>query len=449
MSRTEFVGNREYFPGIGQIGYEGPESGNALAFKAYDRSRIVAGKTMEEHLRFAVCYWHSFCATGADPFGPGTRTQPWSEEGDTVRRANDRLDAAFEFFSKLNVPFWCFHDFDLAAEGGNVAESEKNLQEMVQLAKERQQATGIQLLWGTANLFSNPRFMNGAATNPDFSVLTWAAAQVKAALDATVELGGQNYVFWGGREGYACLQNTDTRREMEHLAIFLEKARDYGRSIGFNGNFLIEPKPMEPMKHQYDFDAQTVIGFLRHYGLDSDFKLNIEANHATLAGHSFAHDLRMCVDAGLLGSIDANRGDPQNGWDTDQFPLDLYDCVHGMMEVLENGGISPGGLNFDAKIRRESTDPEDLFIAHIGGMDTFARGLLIADRILADPRMNHLRSGRYRSFDTVDGQQFENGQLDLAALRDLAARSAEPTQISGKQELLENLINDHIGGAWM
>jgi xylose isomerase len=428
-----FVGKREYFPGIGQIGYEGPKSDNALAFKAYDRSRIVAGKSMEEH---------------ADPFGPGTRVQPWSAEGDAERRAEDRLDAAFEFFTKLNVPFWCFHDFDLAAEASNVADSEKNLQTMVNLAKERQQATGMQLLWGTANLFSNPRFMNGAATNPDFSVLTWAAAQVKAALDATVELGGQNYVFWGGREGYACLQNTDTRRETEHLAIFLEKARDYGRSIGFEGNFLIEPKPMEPMKHQYDFDAQTVIGFLRHHGLDGDFKLNIEANHATLAGHSFAHDLQMCADAGLLGSIDANRGDPQNGWDTDQFPLDLYDCVHGMMVVLQNGGIGSGGLNFDAKIRRESTDPEDLFVAHIGGMDTFARGLLIAERILADPRMSELRDGRYRSFNSGDGQRFENGELGLAALRNLAADGDEPKQISGKQELVENLINDHIVGNW-
>jgi xylose isomerase len=315
---------------------------------------------------------------------------------------------------------------------------------MVGLAKERQQATGMQLLWGTANMFSNPRFMNGASTNPDFAVLTYAAAQVKAALDATVELGGLNYVFWGGREGYACLQNTDTRRELAHMAMFLEKARDYGRSIGFEGTFLIEPKPMEPMKHQYDFDAQTVIGFLRHHGLAGDFKLNIEANHATLAGHTFAHDLRMCADAGLLGSIDANRGDPQNGWDTDQFPLDLYDCVHGMMVVLENGGLGTGGLNFDAKIRRESTDLEDMFIAHIGGMDSFARGLLIADRVLADPRMSELRQGRYSSFDSGDGKRFENGELDLGALRDLAASGKEPEQVSGKQELVENLINDHV-----
>jgi xylose isomerase len=444
MSRTVFVGETEYFPGIGRIGFEGPESDNPLAFKTYDPDRVIAGKTMEEHLRFAVCYWHTFCATGADPFGPGTRIQPWAHKSKPMDRSRDRVDAAFEFFTKLNVPFWCFHDFDLSSEGNSVAESEKNLQTMVALAKERQQATGMKLLWGTSNLFSNPRFMNGAATNPDFAVVTFAAAQVKAALDATVELGGSNYVFWGGREGYACLQNTDTRRELEHFAMFLEKSRDYGRSIGFNGTFLIEPKPMEPMKHQYDFDAQTVIGFLRHHGLAGDFKLNVEANHATLAGHSFAHDLRMCTDAGLLGSIDANRGDPQNGWDTDQFPLDLYDCVHGMMVVLEDGGIKSGGLNFDAKVRRESTDLDDLFIAHIGGMDSFARGLLVAERVLADPRMDELRYGRYRSFDSGAGKRFEDGELDLTALRDIAAAGGEPAQVSGKQELVENLINDHL-----
>lgn len=444
MNRKVFIGDREYFPDIGQIQYEGPESGNVLAFKAYDPARIVAGKTMEEYLRFAVCYWHTFCAEGADPFGPGTRRHAWSERADAMDRSRDRLDAAFEFFSKLNVPFWCFHDFDLSSEGVSVGESEKNLCAMVELAGERQRETGLRLLWGTANLFSHPRYMNGAATNPDFAVVARAAAQVKAALDATVALGGGNYVFWGGREGYACLQNTDTRRELEHMAMFLEKARDYGRSIGFDGTFLIEPKPMEPMKHQYDFDAQTVIGFLRHYGLAGDFKLNIEANHATLAGHPFAHDLRMAADAGLLGSIDANRGDPQNGWDTDQFPLDLYDCVHGMMVVLEAGGLGSGGLNFDAKVRRESTDIEDMFIAHIGGMDSFARGLLIADSVRRDPRMRTLAQERYSSFDSGDGKRFENGELDLAALRDIAADSAEPEQISGKQELVENLINDHI-----
>ena len=444
MERSVFKGDQEFFPGIGRIAYEGPGSDNPLAFKTYDPGREVAGKTMEEHLRFAVCYWHTFCASGADPFGPGTRHQAWATKSDAMDRSRDRLDAAFEFFTKLNVPFWCFHDFDMSSEGASVAESEANLRAMVELAKERQAETGMRLLWGTANLFSHPRFMNGASTNPDFAVLARAAAQVKAALDATVELGGGSYVFWGGREGYACLQNTDTRRELEHMAMFLEKARDYGRSIGFEGTFLIEPKPMEPMKHQYDFDAQTVIGFLRHHGLAGDFKLNIEANHATLAGHTFAHDLRMAADADLLGSIDANRGDPQNGWDTDQFPLDLYDCVHGMLVVLESGGLAPGGLNFDAKVRRESTDAEDLFIAHIGGMDAFARGLLVADTLLGSPEFTALRDDRYASFDSGDGQRFEKGELSLADLRDIAAASEEPAQSSGKQELVENLVNDAI-----
>ncbi|MDE0128966.1 MAG: xylose isomerase [Gammaproteobacteria bacterium] len=444
MNRSVFIGDREYFPGIARIQHEGPESDNPLAFKTYDPSRAVGGKTMEEHLRFAVCYWHTFCATGGDPFGPGTRVHPWAEKGDPIDRSRERVDAAFEFFTKLNVPFWCFHDFDLASEGGSVADSEKNLEQMVGMARERQDATGMKLLWGTANVFSHPRYMNGASTNPDFAVVAYAASQVKAAIDATVELGGENYMFWGGREGYACLQNTDTRRELEHMAMFLSKARDYGRSVGFKGTFLVEPKPMEPMKHQYDFDALTVIGFLRQHGLAGDFKLNVEANHATLAGHAFAHDLRMAADAGLLGSIDANRGDPQNGWDTDQFAMDLYDCVHAMMVVLEYGGLGNGGLNFDARVRRESTDLEDLFIGHIGAMDAFARGLLVADRVLADPRMSELRYGRYRSFDSGDGKRFEDGELSLGDLRDVAAANGEPRRRSGKQELVENLINDCI-----
>ncbi|MCY3987440.1 MAG: xylose isomerase [Gammaproteobacteria bacterium] len=444
MNRSVFIGDREYFPGIARIQHEGPESDNPLAFKTYDPSRVVGSKTMEEHLRFAVCYWHTFCATGGDPFGPGTRVHPWAEKGDPMDRSRERVDAAFEFFTKLNVPFWCFHDFDLASEGGSVADSEKNLEQMVGMARERQDATGMKLLWGTANVFSHPRYMNGASTNPDFAVVAYAASQVKAAIDATVELGGENYVFWGGREGYACLQNTDTRRELEHMAMFMGKARDYGRSVGFKGTFLIEPKPMEPMKHQYDFDALTVIGFLRQHGLAGDFKINVEANHATLAGHAFAHDLRMAADAGLLGSIDANRGDPQNGWDTDQFAMDLYDCVHAMMVVLEYGGLGSGGLNFDAKVRRESTDLEDMFIGHIGAMDAFARGLLVADRVLADPRMSELRYGRYRSFDLGDGKRFEDGELSLGDLRDIAAANGEPRQRSGKQELVENLINDYI-----
>jgi xylose isomerase len=446
MSRTVFKGDREYFPGIDQIRFEGPESDNPLAFKAYDASRKVAGKTMEAHLRFAACYWHTFHGAGADPFGPGTRDFPWAEKDDPMAQARDRADAAFEFFSKLDVPFYCFHDRDMAPEGDSVEASETNLATMVELARERQQETGVKLLWGTANCFSHPRYMNGAATNPDFGVLAHAGAQVKAAIDATVELGGLNYVFWGGREGYGSLFNTDTRRELEHFARFLEIARDYGRSAGFNGTFLIEPKPMEPMKHQYDFDAQTVIGFLRHHGLDQDFKLNIEANHATLANHSFAHELQMSADAGMLGSIDANRGDDQNGWDTDQFPLDMYDCVEAMSIVLANGGLGSGGLNFDAKLRRNSTDPEDLFLAHIGGMDAFARALVIADRLNGDARYSVLRSRRYSSFDGEEGQRFESGQLGLSELRDYAASRPEPALASGKQELIENLINDHMFG---
>jgi len=443
MSRSLFIGKQEYFPGIGPIPYEGSGSDNPLSFKAYDAGRVVGGKTMEEHLRFAVCYWHTFCADGGDPFGPGTRVHPWrgSDPMDSARR---KLDAAFEFFTKLNVPFYCFHDRDIAPEGDSVTESESNLEQLVGLAKERQEATGMRLLWGTANLFSHPRFMNGGATNPDFAVVAHAGAQVKAALDATVALGGENYVFWGGREGYACLFNTDTKRELDHFARFLTMARDYGRSIGFNGTFLIEPKPMEPMYHQYDVDAQTVIGFLRHYGLDQDFKLNIEANHATLAGHSSEHDLQMAADAGMLGSIDANRGNPQNGWDTDQFPSNMYDCVHNMMVVLSAGGLGSGGFNFDAKLRRESTDLEDLFVAHIGGMDTYARALLIAERILSDGRLEEFRASRYASFGPADGQRFEAGDMTLTDLRDIAAANPEPARESGKQEWVENVINDYM-----
>ena len=444
MTRNLFIGEREFFPGIGKIRYEGKSSGNPLAFKFYDPDRVIGGKTMEQHLRFAVCYWHTFRGTGADPFGPGTQIFPWDEPADRMDAARARVDAAFEFFSKLGVPYYCFHDRDIAPEGANVATSERNLRAMTELAAERQQATGVKLLWGTANLFSHPRYMNGAATNPDFNVVTHAAAQVKAALDATVALGGENYVFWGGREGYASLLNTDTRRELDHMGRFMAAARDYGRAIGFKGTFLIEPKPMEPSKHQYDFDAQTVIGFIRHYGLEGDFKVNVEANHATLAGHSFAHELRMCADAGLLGSIDANRGDPQNGWDTDQFPVDLYDTVSAMLVVLENGGLHTGGLNFDAKVRRESVDPEDIFIGHIGGMDAFARGLAIAHDLIEQSPLVANRATRYASFDNGGGAAFARGDLGLEALRDIAAANGEPASISGRQEWLENLVNQYI-----
>lgn len=439
-----FIGNKEYFPSIKAVEYEGPESDNPLAFKFYNPDKKVGDRTLKEHLRFAVCYWHTFCGKGGDPFGGDTQDFAWDKGTDPLTTATQKLDAAFELFSKLGVSYYCFHDRDLAPEGNSVLESEKNLQHMVQLAKQRQKSTGIKLLWGTANLFSHTRYMNGAATNPDFNVLSHAAAQVKCALDATIELGGENYVFWGGREGYASLLNTNTRRELDHLARFLHLARDYGRQQGFKGTFLIEPKPMEPCKHQYDFDAQTVIGFLRHHGLDKDFKLNIEANHATLAGHSFAHELQMCADAGLLGSIDANRGDPQNGWDTDQFPVDIYDAVHSMMILLENGGFSTGGLNFDAKVRRESVSMEDIFIGHIGGMDTFARGIEIAHRILAEGKIPKKRNQRYASFDSGNGSHFEAGKLTLNDLFELACHNPEPESISGKQEWYENIINQYI-----
>ena len=444
MTRTVFTGEREYFPHIDRIRYEGRASDNPLAFKFYDPEKIIGGKTLEEHLRFAVCYWHTLCGKGSDPFGADTQVFAWDEPADPMEAARARMDAAFELFSKLGVPYYCFHDRDLAPEGADVAESERNLRTMTGLAEERQRETGVRLLWGTANLFSHPRYMNGAATNPDFKVVAQAAAQVKAALDATVRLGGENYVFWGGREGYTSLLNTSTKRELAHLGRFLAAARDYGRSIGFNGSFLIEPKPMEPSKHQYDFDAQTVIGFIRYHGLENDFKVNVEANHATLAGHSFAHELRMCADAGLLGSIDANRGDPQNGWDTDQFPVDLYDTVSAMLVVLENGGLHSGGLNFDAKVRRESVAMDDIFIGHIGGMDTFARGLEIAHELIERSPLIENRESRYASFDEGSGAAFERGELGLAELRELAAASGEPDGISGKQEWLENLINQYI-----
>lgn len=444
MTTKLFIGHTEFFPGIGRIPYEGPDSDNPLAFKAYDENRVVAGKTMRDHLRFSVCYWHTFLGTGDDPFGPGTRQYPWAIRPDPMDQARDRIDAAFEFVSKLGVPYYCFHDRDLAPEGSSVADSEARLVEMVGMAEERQRATGIRLLWGTANLFSHPRYMNGAGTNPDFDVLAHAGAQVKAALDATTALGGENYVFWGGREGYSCLFNTEIGRELDHLARFLSMARDYGRSIGFKGTFLVEPKPMEPMYHQYDSDAAAVVGFLRHYDLAGDFRVNVEANHATLAGKSFGHELKVCADAGLLGSIDANRGNAQNGWDTDQFATDLYDAVDALLVVLDNGGFETGGLNFDAKLRRESTDLEDLFIAHIGGIDTFARALLIADDLLGNSPLKSDRQARYASFDDGKGRDFEAGNLSLGDLRDHAADIGEPTTTSGKQERIENLINDRI-----
>ncbi|WP_372380113.1 xylose isomerase [Xanthomonas sp. NCPPB 1062] len=443
MSNTVYIGAKEYFPGIGKIGFEGRDSDNPLAFKVYDANKTIGDKTMAEHLRFAVAYWHSFCGNGADPFGPGTRAYPWDAGTTALNRAEAKADAAFEFFTKLGVPYYCFHDIDLAPDADDIGEYERNLKHMVGIAKQRQADTGIKLLWGTANLFSHPRYMNGASTNPDFNVVARAAVQVKAAIDATVELGGENYVFWGGREGYGCLHNTQMKREQDNMARFLTLARDYGRAIGFKGNFLIEPKPMEPMKHQYDFDSATVIGFLRQHGLDKDFKLNIEANHATLSGHSFEHDLQVASDAGLLGSIDANRGNPQNGWDTDQFPTDLYDTVGAMLVVLRQGGLAPGGLNFDAKVRRESSDPQDLFLAHIGGMDAFARGLEVANALLTASPLEQWRAERYASFDSGAGADFAAGKTTLADLAKHAAGNA-PQQLSGRQEAYENLINQYL-----
>ena len=444
MSIKVTIGEKVYLPDISKISFEGINSDNPLAFRFYDENRFVAGKTMKEHFRFAVAYWHTFCGTGEDPFGPGTQLLPWLENSDPMQRAKDKLDAAFEFITKLGVPFYCFHDRDLAPEGKSVRDSEQILQKFVRLAKQKQQESGVKLLWGTANVFSHPRYMNGAATNPDFQTLTHAAAQVKNALEATVELGGENYVFWGGREGYFSLLNTDMKREQDHLAMFLKKARDYGRQIGFKGTFLIEPKPMEPTKHQYDFDTATVIGFLRHYGLADDFKINIENNHATLAGHTFAHDIQTAVDAGMLGSLDINQGDPHNGWDTDEFLHNLYDAVEIILVLLQNDGLGKGGMNFDAKTRRSSTDLEDIFIAHISSMDTLARAILIADDILQNSNYLEMKNKRYNSYDSGEGQRFEKSELGLDELAVLAEKYGEPKQVSGKQELYESLINMYI-----
>jgi xylose isomerase len=438
------LGDKEYFKGIGQIQFEGKDSDNPLAFKYYNPSQKVGKRTMEEHFRFAVAYWHTFCGTGGDPFGPGTKNFPWLQSDDAVQRAYDKMDAAFEFITKIGIPFYCFHDYDLVDEAPTLKESEERLSKIVEYAKKKQKASGVKLLWGTANLFSHPRYMNGAATNPDFNVVCWAGAQVKNAIDATVALGGSNYVFWGGREGYMSLLNTNMKREQENLARFLTAARDYGRSNGFKGTFLIEPKPMEPTKHQYDFDAATCAAFLREFDLLNDFKLNIEVNHATLAQHTFQHELQVAANAGLLGSIDANRGDYQNGWDTDQFPNNVMELTEAMLIILEAGGFKNGGVNFDAKTRRNSTDLADIFYAHIGGMDTFARALLAAQAILDHGEYNELRKNRYASFDAGKGKQFSQGKVTLEELRTLAHKAGEPEQRSGRQEYFENLLNRFI-----
>ncbi len=438
------TGNKPYFKGISRIKYEGKDSDNPMAFRYYNPKQRVGKKTMEEHFRFAIAYWHTFCGTGGDPFGPGTKNFPWSTATDPVQRAKDKMDAAFEFITKIGAPFYCFHDYDLVEEGATLKESEKRLHSIVDYAKEKQKASGVKLLWGTANLFSNPRYMNGAATNPDFNVVCHAASQVKNAIDATIELGGSGYTFWGGREGYMTLLNTNMKREQEHMAQFLHMARDYARRNGFKGTFYIEPKPMEPSKHQYDFDAATCLSFLRQFDLMEDFKLNIEVNHATLASHTFEHELQVAADAGVLGSMDANRGDYQNGWDTDQFPNNLNELTEAMLVILQSGGIKTGGINFDAKTRRNSTDLADIFYAHIGGMDAFARALLAANGILKEGEYQLLRKERYASFDTGKGKQFERGNLSLQELSKLAQRYGEPQQRSGKQEYFENLINKFI-----
>ncbi|MDD4032329.1 MAG: xylose isomerase [Bacteroidales bacterium] len=438
------MGSKEYFPGIGEIKFEGKASKNPLAFRYYDANKKVMGKSMKDHMRFAMAYWHTMCAEGGDQFGSGTKQFPWNAGECPIERAKAKMDAAFEFMSKIGIPFYCFHDVDLVDPGNTVEEYEDRMKQMVAYAKEKQAASGIKLLWGTANVFSNPRYMNGAATNPNFKVLSWVGTQLKNALDATIALGGENYVFWGGREGYMTLLNTDSKREKEHLARMLTMARDYARKNGFKGTFLIEPKPMEPTKHQYDFDSETVIGFLRYYGLDKDFKINIEVNHATLAGHTFEHELQMAANAGMLGSIDANRGDYQNGWDTDQFPVDIYELTQAMLVILSAGGFTTGGTNFDAKTRRDSTDLEDIFIAHISGMDTFARALEAAAAILEDSDYLKMRKQRYASFDQGEGKLFEDGKLTLEDLRAIALRDGSPAQISGKQELYEALLNMYI-----
>ena len=438
------TGKKEFFKKIPQIKYEGLKSENPLSFRWYDENKKVGGKTMKEYLRFACAYWHSFNNVGADPFGEGTHVFPWNDKEDAVKRAKDKMDAAFEFITKMGIPYYCFHDVDLVDYTNDVVDNEKRLKAITAYAKQKQQESGVKLLWGTANLFSHRRYMNGASTNPDFQVLTHGAAQVKAALDATIELGGENYVFWGGREGYMTLLNTNMKREQEHLAKFLHTAKDYARKNGFKGTFFIEPKPCEPTKHQYDYDAATVISFLRQYDLMEDFKLNIEVNHATLAGHTFTHELQVAADAGLLGSMDANRGDYQNGWDTDQFPNNVNELTEAMLIILEAGGFKGGGINFDAKIRRSSTDPADLFYAHIGGMDAMARALIIADNILNKSDYKKLREERYASFDKGNGKAFEEGKLTLEDLRNLAAEGGEPAVKSGKQEYFENMINRFI-----
>lgn len=431
---------KEYFPQIGKIPFEGTESKNVLAFHYYDPERVVMGKKMKDWLRFSMAWWHTLCGASGDQFGGQTRSYEWDKAECAVQRAKDKMDAGFEIMQKLGIEFFCFHDVDLVDEGATIEEYEARMKAITDYAQEKMAATGIKLLWGTANVFGNKRYMNGAATNPDFDVVARAGVQIKNAIDATIKLGGQNYVFWGGREGYMSLLNTQMQREKNHLAKMLTAARDYARAKGFKGTFLIEPKPMEPTKHQYDVDTETVIGFLRANGLDKDFKVNIEVNHATLAGHTFEHELAVAVDNGMLGSIDANRGDAQNGWDTDQFPIDNYELTQAMMQVIRNGGLGTGGSNFDAKLRRNSTDPEDIFIAHISGMDAMARALLNAAAILEESELPAMLKERYASFDSGIGKDFEDGKLSLEQIYEYGKKVEEPKATSGKQEKYETIV---------
>ncbi len=438
------MAQQEFFPGIGQIKFEGTASKNPMAFRYYNADQVVYGKTMKDWFRFSMAWWHTLCAEGGDPFGPGTQKHSWTGATDALQAAKDKMDAGFEFMSKMGIEYYCFHDIDLIDEGSSIEEYEANLKAIVAYAKQKQEETGIRLMWGTANVFSPARYMNGASTNPDFNAAARAMLQIKNAIDATIELGGDGYVFWGGREGYMSLLNTNMKREKQHMGTMLQMARDYGRAKGFKGVFLIEPKPMEPMKHQYDVDAETVIGFLKEFGLENDFKLNIEVNHATLAGHTFEHELQCAVDADMLGAIDANRGDVQNGWDTDQFPVDIFELTQAMLVILQGGGIKGCGTNFDAKIRRNSTDNEDLFISHIGAMDVMARALLSAAAILEESPYKQMVTDRYASYDAGKGKEFEEGKLSLEDVYAFAKANGEPKQISGKQELYEAIVNMYI-----
>lgn len=431
---------KEFFPEIKKVQFEGKESKNPMAYRYYDADKVILGKPMKDWLRFAMAWWHTLCAEGADQFGGGTKQFPWNAGADELEIAKNKVDAGFEIMEKLGIDYYCFHDVDLIAEGSSVEEYEANMKAIIAYLKEKMAQTGKKLLWSTANVFGHARYMNGASTNPDFDVVARAIVQIKNAIDAGIELGAENYVFWGGREGYMSLLNTDQKREKEHMATMLRMARDYARSKGFKGTFLIEPKPMEPTKHQYDVDTETVIGFLKAHGLENDFKVNIEVNHATLAGHTFEHELAVAVDNGMLGSIDANRGDYQNGWDTDQFPIDQFDLVQAMIQIIRNGGLGNGGTNFDAKTRRNSTDLEDIFIAHISAMDAMARALESAAKFIEESPYKKMVAERYASFDSGIGKDFEEGKLTLEQVYEYGKTIGEPKQTSGKQELYEAIL---------